>query len=105
MHHINLLIRHSIRPTVLEIVKFPASKLRNRGSAMQGNSEHNMDLPDVARDRDQGLPLEPDPASVRILRPSVPNNDPDQKRDIHADVTFQASISRNHRLLARSHQG
>ena len=48
-----------------------------------------MDLPDAARDRDRGLPLEPDPPSVRLLRPSVPYSDPEHDRSLLAFVETQ----------------
>ena len=53
-----------------------------------------MDLPDAARDRDRGLPLEPDPPSVRRLRPSGLCRDPEHDRSLCVFVTSQESDAR-----------
>ncbi len=46
-----------------------------------------MDLPEAHTDRNRGLPLEQDHPSVRLLRPSLPFNDPGHRGSLDATVT------------------
>ena len=50
-----------------------------------------MDLPDAYSVRDRGLPLDHDPPSVRLLRPSDPYNDLEHGGSLDAVVTVKES--------------
>ena len=45
-----------------------------------------MDLPEAIINRDRGLPSEQDRPSVRLLRPSDPNRDPEHRGSLVAPV-------------------
>ncbi len=59
-----------------------ASRMMDRRPSMIA-----MDLPDADTNRDRGLPLDEDHPSVRLLRPSVPFNDPGHRGSLDAPVT------------------
>ncbi len=52
-----------------------------------------MDLPDAELNRDRGLPLDKDRPSVRLLRPSDPNSDPEYRGSLDAPVALKGSDS------------
>ena len=48
-----------------------------------------MDLPDASRERNRGLPPDDDRPSIRLLRPSAPNNDLEYDESLDAFVAIK----------------